>query len=212
LGNAYNVTSDLRTPLRAIAAGVCLIASGISNATIINVDFQFQGAGNTYSGQGVLGDSSDTRWNSVGVSGTNLLVADGSGASGVSVSVSGFIGNFANGTQVNPLINDWVCGGGNVMTSTIGGLDANSAFDLAFYNGIYWQDYTVSSQAGLMASRRRSLSDQIYPPDQGKSRNQTRIGYNPVNLSVIQHIALNSIKSAKTAPVGEGMLPIRSYQ
>ena len=112
----------------------------------------------------MLGGTSDTLWNPVSTAGTNLLFADGSGASGVSVSVSGFVGNASNGSQVNPILNDWVYGFSNVMTITIGGLLANSAFDLAFYNGFYWQDYTISGQAGLIASTRPNTGSSAGAP------------------------------------------------
>jgi hypothetical protein len=153
------------------SAAVGLVALFASSATsavllspIINVDFQ--SGNNTYSGQGVLGSASDTLWNSVSSLAANLLFVDGSGASGASVSVTGFVGNAANGSQVNPILNDWVYGLSNVMTITIGGLAANSAFDLAFYNGFYWQDYTISGQAGLLASTRpdSSISSAGAPP------------------------------------------------
>jgi hypothetical protein len=70
----------------------------------------FQSGINTYSGQGVLGNVSDTTWNPLANSGTNLLFSDGSGASSVSVSVSGFVANYSNNAQANPIFNDWLYG------------------------------------------------------------------------------------------------------
>ena len=74
--------------LKASVAGLIFSASCLANAGLINVDFQ--GGNNTYGGQGVLGSASDTVWNPVANSGTSLLFSDGSGASSISVSVSGF--------------------------------------------------------------------------------------------------------------------------
>lgn len=143
----------MKYPFITTAAGlVALFISGAVLAIpIINVDFQ--SGGNTYNGQGVLGGASDTIWNPVANTDSNLQFADGSGASGVSVEVLGFIANHANGSQANPILNDWLYGsGGNSMTITIEGLEANSMFDLAFYNGFYWQDFSIPGQAGLIAS------------------------------------------------------------
>lgn len=137
-------------------------ASAVPISTTINVDFQT--GGNIYSGQGVLGGASDTTWNPVSGTAANLLFADGSGASGVSVSVSNFSGGFANGAQVNPILNDWLYGLSNVITITVGGLAANSAFDMAFYNGFYWQDYTIQGQAALLASTRPNGSSSAGAP------------------------------------------------
>jgi hypothetical protein len=139
--------------LKASVAGLIFSASCLANAGLINVDFQ--GGNNTYGGQGVLGSASDTVWNPVANSGTSLLFSDGSGASSISVSVSGFIANHSNGAQTNPILNDWLYGNGsNPMTISIEGLAANSIFDLAFYNGFYWQDFTIQGQPGLIASTR----------------------------------------------------------
>jgi hypothetical protein len=146
----------------AVVGLVALFISGAASATLINVDFQ--GGSNTYSGQGVLGDTSDTIWNPVSNSAPDLLLADGTGASGVSVSVSGFVGNFSNGSQANPILNDWLYGLGNLMTISIEGLAANSTFNLAFYNGFYWQDFTVPGQAGLIASTRPNRSSSAGAP------------------------------------------------
>ena len=130
-----------------------LYASCLANAGLINVDFQ--SGSNTYGGQGVLGSASDIIWNPVANNATNLFFSDGSGPSGVNVSVSGFLANYANGSQSNPILNDWLYGNnGGSMTIIIEGLVANSMFDLAFYNGFYSQDFTIPGQAGLIASTR----------------------------------------------------------
>ena len=62
------------------------VTNAPANNPAVNIDFQ-TGA-NAYAGVGVLGSGSDTIWNPVGpngVGGTNLLYADGSGPSGVSI-------------------------------------------------------------------------------------------------------------------------------
>ena len=147
----------------AVACLISLLVSRSVSATVINVDFQ--AGSNTYSGQGVLGGASDTIWNPVSNTNSNLLFADGSGASAVSVSVTGFVGNAANGSQVNPILNDWLYGLTNPMTISIQGLAANSVFDLAFFNGFYWQDYTILGQPGLLASTRpNTTSSEGAPP------------------------------------------------
>lgn len=135
---------------------VALFISSAASATLMSptINLDFQGGGNTYAGQGVLGSASDTIWNGVGAVSSNLLFADGSGPSGVSAAVTNHVGGASNGSQVNPILNDWLYGYGNVITITVSGLLANSTFDLAFYNGFYWQDFTIQGQAGLIASTR----------------------------------------------------------
>jgi len=153
----------MKYPFFTAAMGlIALIISGAASATLINVDFQ--SGSNTYSGQGVLGGATDTTWNPLSNTASNLLFADGSGASGVSVSVTGFVGNASNNSQTNPILNDWLYGFSNLMTISIEGLAANSIFDLAFYNGFYWQDFTVPSQAGLLASTRPNTSSSAGAP------------------------------------------------
>jgi len=124
----------------------------LAGMDLINIDIQ--GGGTVYNGQGVLGSPSDTTWNAVGTSGTDLLFSDGSGSSAVDISITNYVGSFANAQQANPILRDWVYGFGNVMTITISDLDANSLYDVALYNGFYWQDYTVPGQPGLLASTR----------------------------------------------------------
>jgi hypothetical protein len=120
----------------------------------VNIDFQ--SGGNTYEGLGVLGSSSDTMWNSVGPlgsGGTNLLFADGSGPSGISVTTTHGDG-YGNSLQPNPLHIDWVYSFNLQETITISGLTPNAVFDISFYDGFYWQDFTIPGQPGLVAQVR----------------------------------------------------------
>ena len=141
--------------LRGVVLGLAVMAGGVSVAhaaePVVNIDFQ--SGGNTYTGLGVLGSNSDTIWNPVGPlgsGGTNLQYADGSGLSGISVTTTH--GNsFANGTQSNPVLYDWVYTINTQETITVSGLAANSTYDIAFYDGFYWADFTISAQPGLIA-------------------------------------------------------------
>lgn len=136
--------------------GLVVLAGGVSVThaadPIVNIDFQ--SGVNTYIGVGVLGSVSDTIWNNIGPGGgTNLNYADGSGPSGVSIATT-YTSTFANGSQVNPLLFDWVYTTNPQETIVISGLAPNSAFDIAFYDGFYWQDFTVPAQPGLIAQVR----------------------------------------------------------
>ena len=119
---------------------------------VVNIDFQ--SGGSTYTGLGVLGSASDTIWNPVGPlgsGGTNLLHANESGPSGVSVTTTYNTG-YANGTQSNPALYDWTYNSLSTQsTITISGLAENSTYDIAFYDGFYWADFTISAQPGLIA-------------------------------------------------------------
>ncbi|QYZ66150.1 MAG: hypothetical protein HPY30_09200 [Gammaproteobacteria bacterium (ex Lamellibrachia satsuma)] len=135
--------------------GLAVMVGGVSAAyaagPIVNIDFQ--SGGSTYTGLGVLGSGSDTLWNPAGPSGsggTNLLYADGSGSSGISVTTT-HGASFANGSQPNPLLIDWIYTFNLQETITISGLAANSTYDIAFYDGFYWADFTISAQPGLIA-------------------------------------------------------------
>ena len=128
-----------------------------ADAGVINVDFQPDSVID-YVGAGVLGGAGDTLWNRVsGATATNLSYADGSGTSGVSLQVGGSIGSFRNDTQENDILRDWIYGSGGSaasLTITLSGLATNTSYDLAFYNGFYWQDYSVPSQPSLLAQTR----------------------------------------------------------
>jgi hypothetical protein len=127
-----------------------IAAPAVADKTV-NVDFQC--GGNTYSGVGALGIASNTAWNPVCYSGTNLVYADGSGNSGISITTT-HTGSASNGLQSNPLLIDWVYSFNAQETITISGLVPNSTVDIAFYNGFYWQDFTVPAQPGLTAQTR----------------------------------------------------------
>ncbi len=136
--------------------GLFLLAVGsplVQAAVVQVVNIDFQSGSNTYTGVGELGSGSDTIWNPVGPSGsggTNLLYADGSGPSGVSIHTTHTNGH-SNNIQANPLLNDWLYTYNTQETITISGLASNSIVDIAFYDGFYWQDFTVPSQTGLIA-------------------------------------------------------------
>ena len=138
-----------------------LMATSTANATLINIDFG-PSTSPTYDGQGILGTGADTTWNSVNVGtpnnveSTNLDYADGTGASGVAVTVDGawdFNGNNTDpgGTAVgtNPLLGDRIA---NVTpnepaTITLTGLTAGQLYDIVLYAGFYAQDYSISGQS-----------------------------------------------------------------
>jgi cytoskeletal protein CcmA (bactofilin family) len=145
--------------LKIFVLGLFTFAGGtsVANATpgkVVNVDFQ--SGSNSYTGLGVLGSGSDTLWNPVGPNGsggTNLLYADGSGTSGISVTAT-HTGTYANLAQPNPLVIDWIYTWNIQETITISGLAPNSTFDLSFYDGFYWADFTVLGQPGPIAEVR----------------------------------------------------------
>lgn len=147
-------TSKTANALRGLMLGLVVMASSVSVAhatdSLVNIDF---GSHITYAGSGVLGSSSDTIWNPVGPvgsGGTNLLYADGSGPSGISVTTTHTY-QYANGTQQNHVLIDWVYTWNTQETITISGLAANSTYDIAFYEGFYWHNFTVPAQPGLIA-------------------------------------------------------------
>ncbi|MCX7085668.1 MAG: PKD domain-containing protein [Methylococcales bacterium] len=170
---AQSIDSEnkIRKALCRLGLGLMLLAGGVSMAHAVapssSVNIDFQGGSNTYSGVGVLGSASDTFWNSVGLSGgTNLLYADGTGSSGVSITTTLYTNTYNNNVQINPLLNDWLYTFNGQPTITISGLAPNSTVDIALYDGFYWQDFTVPTQSGLIAQVRpdSSLGSANAPP------------------------------------------------
>jgi prepilin-type processing-associated H-X9-DG protein len=144
--------------------------SSFDQVGVVNIDFQT--GGTAYVGLGVLGSDSDTMWNSVGPlgsGGTNLLFADGSGPSGISVTTTHGNG-YANTLQPNPLHVDWVYSWSQQETIIISGLTPNTTFDISFYDGFYWQDFTVQGQPELVAQI-RPTAEQCGSPSTANSCN-----------------------------------------
>jgi hypothetical protein len=134
------------------AAVLALLFSSIAQAGLINVDF----GGTEYTGQGVLGSSSDTTWNSVGFGGfTNLRFADGT-LSAVDIATT-FEASFDNINRSNALLKDRIIGtsgipsGSEAETVTLSGLAADTAYDIVVYNGFFAQTYSIAGQ-GISAN------------------------------------------------------------
>lgn len=141
---------------------VLSLAASTAHAMLINVDFGPSSSA-LYSGQGILGTSSDTTWNAVDYSVdylnpsnppvvySDLALADGSGGSGVSVTTS-FAASFSNypGTASNSLLGDRILYGASASstmeTITFTGLAANSLYDIVLYNGYFGQTYSADGQ------------------------------------------------------------------
>ena len=151
----------------------CLLfmATSTANAMLVNIDFG-PSTSTTYAGQGILGTGLDTTWNSVGVGtagsaeSTNLDYADGSGPSGVAVTVDGlwdFEGaNLTNPTVsgTNPLLGDRIAylTPNALATITLTGLTAGQLYDIVLYTGFYAQVYSIIDQPGITAT-----IDPVYP-------------------------------------------------
>jgi hypothetical protein len=134
--------------LITLIAGLMLTATAY--AQTINIDFGPTDS-NVYTGQGILGGTTDTFWNGVDFTGaTNLTFADGSaGTIGVSVTFDATwtnVGGLAN----NTLLGDRVIGDPTqTKTITISGLTPNSIFDIVLYNGFFAQEYSIVGQPGV---------------------------------------------------------------
>jgi hypothetical protein len=123
-----------------------LLFASVSQAVVINVDFQGPGGspsttGILYTGQGILGGALDTNWNAANI-GTTSGLFDGEGnATGISVttSLSGTYGNSGN-----TLLSDRLIFGPNPAMVSITGLDVNSFYNIVGYNGYFSQLYSIA--------------------------------------------------------------------
>lgn len=131
-----------------------LLFASVSQAVVINVDFQGPGgspsvSGTLYSGQGILGGVSDTNWNAASDGMTSGLVDGEGNATSISVMTS-LSGTYAN--SGNTLLSDRLIFGPSPATVSISGLDGNSLFNVVGYNGFYSQEYSIAGHTSESTS------------------------------------------------------------
>jgi hypothetical protein len=143
---------------KLVSALLLSVVACSARAALINVDFQPAGSG-VYSGQGILGSSTDTFWNSVNYNGlSNLTLSDGTTGSGVGVWTS-FDSSYSNldspwAPATNPLLGDRLYGSSASQSQIIAitGLSASTAYNVVLYNGFYAQTYSVSNPSGTAST------------------------------------------------------------
>lgn len=159
----------------SLLAGLLLMATSTANAALINIDFG-PSISTTYTGQGILGTATDNTWNAVdfGVT-SNLLLADGSGPSGVGINTNagGFGNNFSNlGTSTYPASNtllgdritNFPTGPWAAASLTLTGLTPGALYNVVSYNAFYAQEYSIDGATGKTDPLYTSSPNSVIPP------------------------------------------------
>ncbi len=124
----------IRRYVMGMALAIVVMAAGMAQAVIVNVDVS--NAGEEYSGLGAAADdAANTTWTEMNGTANNLVASDGS-ATTIDVSVTSFAGSFHQGGGAgtgSDLMQDRLWVNKSTATITISGLETDTYYDIYLY-------------------------------------------------------------------------------
>ena len=124
----------IRRYVMGMALAIVVMAAGMAQAVIVNVDVS--SAGEEYSGLGAAADdAANTTWTEMNGTANNLVASDGS-ATTIDVSVTSFAGSYHQGGingNGSDLMQDRLWVNKSTATITISGLETDTYYDIYLY-------------------------------------------------------------------------------